>query len=121
MSAAWEPASDWRGWWHIQDGRTGPDGYVTAVSRSTDKLDIFTTGVDWRVYTAAWEPDRNWGGWWPINDATAQSPVWPVSRSPDKLDIFFVSPDGAIQTAAWEPGRAWGGPWTISAEWDLPE
>ncbi len=133
MSAAWEPAFGWRGWWHIQGGLTFVPsgartalqcGYVTAVSRSTDKLDIFTTGTDWRVYTAAWEPAFGWRGWWPINEARSRglSPVWPVSRSTDKLDIFFVGrDDGTIQTCAWEPGRTWGGPWVINELWDLRE
>jgi hypothetical protein len=90
---------------------------VTAVSRSTDKLDIFTTGTDWRVYTAAWDPSNGWGSWWAINNATSQSPVWPICRSTDKLDIFFVNPEGTIQTAAWEPGQSWNGPLTIKVGW----
>lgn len=133
MSAAWEPAFGWRGWWHIQGGmtivpggsRTALEcGYVTAVSRSPDKLDIFTTGLDGRVYTAAWEPAFGWRGWWPINEAKSRglSPVWPVSRSTDKLDIFFIGrDDGVIHTCAWEPGQTWGGPWAINDRWDLRE
>jgi hypothetical protein len=39
---------------------------VTAVSRSTDLLDVFVVGLDGRVYTAACAPDsRDWQGWWP--------------------------------------------------------
>jgi predicted acylesterase/phospholipase RssA len=132
MTAYWAAEIGWNGWFHVQGGltlvpqgsRTALEcGYVTAVSRSTDKLDIFTTGTDWRVYTAAWEPAFGWRGWWPINDARSRglSPVWPVSRSTDKLDIFFVNPDNMIQTCAWEPGRTWGGPWTINERWDLRE
>ncbi len=133
MTAYWAAEIGWNGWFHVQGGltlvpsgsRTALEcGYVTAVSRSTDKLDIFTTGLDWRVYTAAWEPAFGWRGWWPINEARSRglSPVWPVSRSTDKLDIFFIGrDDGMIQTCAWEPGRTWGGPWTINDRWDLRE
>ena len=45
-----------------------PGAPVTAVSRSTDKLDVFVVGTDGRVWTAAWEPGFTdwWHGWWPI-------------------------------------------------------
>ena len=68
QSAAWEPdfSDGWHGWWHINGGQAAPGAPVTAVSRSTDKLDIFVVGTDNRVYTAAWEPDFSdgWHGWW---------------------------------------------------------
>jgi hypothetical protein len=40
---------------------------VGAVSRNTDKLDIFATDTDGAVQTAAWEPDfgSDWHGWRP--------------------------------------------------------
>jgi hypothetical protein len=40
---------------------------VAAVSRNTDKLDIFATAANGVVQTAAWEPDfgADWHGWWP--------------------------------------------------------
>jgi hypothetical protein len=87
---------------------------VTAVSRSTDKLDIFVVGTDGHVYTAAWEPDfADWHGWFPIGDAVfpLRSPVHAVSRSTDKLDIFATDIDGAILTSAWQPGFTQWRPW----------
>jgi hypothetical protein len=38
---------------------------VTAVSRGTDKLDIFVVGTDGGVWTASWEPSftDGWRGW----------------------------------------------------------
>ena len=75
LSAAWEPAfSDgWHGWWHILGGRAQPGGPVTAVSRSSDKLDIFVIGTDNVTYTAAWEPafSDGWHGWWNLNGGRA--------------------------------------------------
>jgi hypothetical protein len=64
-------------------------GFVTAISRSTDKLDIFTVDKTKAVVTAAWNPANAWGGWWPATTSMAQSMVTPVSRSTDKLDIFL--------------------------------
>lgn len=70
LTAAWEPSftDGWRGWWHIKGGMAAAGAPVTAVSRSTDKLDIFVTGLDGRAYTAAWEPAFTdwWHGWWPL-------------------------------------------------------
>ena len=70
QTAAWEPGFTdwWHGWWELNGGRAAPGTPVTAVSRNTDKLDVFVVGTDGRVYTAAWEPGFTdwWHGWWPI-------------------------------------------------------
>ena len=72
MTAAWEPAFTdwWHGWWELNGGRAAPGAPVTAISRSTDKLDVFVVGNDGRVWTAAWEPSFPdwWHGWWPIGE-----------------------------------------------------
>ena len=69
-TAAWEPGfhDGWHGWWELAGGRAAPGAAVTAVSRSTNKLDVFVVGTDGRVWTAAWEPGflDGWHGWWPI-------------------------------------------------------
>ena len=121
VTAAWEPGftDGWHGWWQIRNGMAAPGAAVTAVSRSTDKLDIFVVGTDGRVYTAAWEPGftDGWHGWWPIGNVTFPpgSPVHSVVRSPDHLDIFATASNGVIVTAAWEPGftDGWHGWWQI--------
>jgi hypothetical protein len=122
MTAAWEPAftDGWHGWWKLNGGRAAPGAYVTAVSRSTDKLDVFVIGTDSRVYTAAWEPSFPdwWHGWWAIGDIRVPqgAPVHAVSRSTDKLDIFVTDERGVIMTAAWEPSFSdwWHGWWELN-------
>jgi len=119
LSAAWEPAfSDgWHGWWHILGGRAQPGGPVTAVSRSSDKLDIFVIGTDNVTYTAAWEPafSDGWHGWWNLNGGQAAhgSMITCVSRRQDFLDVFVIGRDGRPYTAAWSPGQVWGGWWPM--------
>ncbi|MXP65237.1 hypothetical protein E0493_17975 [Roseomonas sp. M0104] len=123
LSAAWEPAfaDGWHGWWHINGGLGAAGAAVTAVSRSTDKLDIFVVGTDGFIYTAAWEPAfaDGWHGWWRLNNgqAAARSPVVTVSRSTDKLDAFVTGLDGRAWTAAWEPAFPdwWHGWWAMGA------
>lgn len=121
MTAAWEPAftDGWHAWWQIRGGMAAPGAPVTAVSRSADKLDIFVTGTDCRVYTAAWEPGftDGWHGWWRIRDIVAapKAMVTCVSRSTDKLDVFVVDSARRTMTAAWEPAFSdgWHGWWHI--------
>jgi hypothetical protein len=122
QTAAWEPdfSDGWHGWWPLNGGRAAPGAPVTAVSRSTDKLDVFVTGTDGGVYTAAWEPDFTdwWHGWWRIGGLVAPQGAYvgAVSRSADKLDILATDANGAIQTAAWEPAftDGWHGWWALN-------
>ena len=120
-TAAWEPSFPdwWHGWWSIGDLRAPQGAPVHAVSRSTDKLDIFVTDMNGAILTAAWEPNFPdwWHGWWELNGGRAApgAPVTAVSRSADKLDVFVVGNDGRIWTAAWEPSFPdwWHGWWPI--------
>ena len=120
-TAAWEPSFPdwWHGWWPIGDIRVPQGASVHAVSRSTDKLDIFVTDVNGVILTAAWEPSftDGWHGWWELNGGRAApgAPVTVVARSTDKLDAFVVGNDGRVYTAAWEPSFPdwWHGWWPI--------
>jgi hypothetical protein len=121
-TAAWEPSFPdwWHGWWGLNGGAAAPGAHITAVSRNTDKLDVFVVGTDGGIYTAAWEPGFTdwWHGWWRIGVLIAPqgAQIGAVSRSADKLDIFVTDINGAIQTAAWEPGNAdgWHGWWPLN-------
>jgi hypothetical protein len=92
---------------------------VNAVSRSTDKLDVFVTDDQGVILTAAWDPGFTdwWHGWWQINGgrSVAGAPVHAVSRSADKLDAFTTGTDGRVYTAAWAaPVTPWGGWWALN-------
>lgn len=121
ITAAWEPAftDGWHGWWEIRGGRARPGAPVTAVSRNTNKLDVFVVGTDGGCWTAAWEPSFSdgWHGWWRIRDAKFPqgSYIGAVMRSADHLDVFGTHSNGNIITAAWEPAFAdgWHGWWHI--------
>ena len=44
MTSAWEPGfTQWSIWRQVANGAASPGAHVTAVSRSTDKLDIFVS------------------------------------------------------------------------------
>ena len=74
-TAAWEPdfTDWWHGWWRIGSVAAPQGAFVGAVSRSTDKLDIFVTDSNGVIQTAAWEPDftDGWHGWWELNGGRA--------------------------------------------------
>lgn len=92
---------------------------IAAAVRSSDHLDIVTTGGPSNVRTAAWEPafPDGWHGWaaLPAMPALPGGSVTAVSRSADHLDVFAAGSDGLIRTAAWEPAFAdgWHGWWPI--------
>ncbi|MFL6163643.1 MAG: hypothetical protein ACJ74U_15665 [Jatrophihabitantaceae bacterium] len=121
VSAAWQPdfADGWHRWWQINGGVGASGAPVHAVSRSTDKLDIFVIGTDRHTYTAAWQPDfaDGWHGWWSLLGGLAApgAHLTAVSRSADKLDVFVIGTDGGVYTAAWQPEFAdgWHGWWRI--------
>ena len=108
-TAFWEPTSTvgWSNWRAIGDVKVPNGAYITAVSRSADKVDLFVVDVNGKIRTAAWEPSFGWEwrGWWEINGgmATPGAPVMAVSRSKDKLDIFVVGTDQRVWSAAWAP------------------
>ncbi len=113
LTSAWEPGfRDWRPWRQVAGGVANPGAHVTAVSRSTDKLDIFvsthmlaTEEPNGYVRTAAWElGGGDWRGWWPVGNMNTVNgaPVSAISRSTDKIDIFvshvefFIDDDSQI-------------------------
>ncbi|MCH9646962.1 MAG: hypothetical protein K0U98_01920 [Deltaproteobacteria bacterium] len=108
----------WRGWWTVAKGRALPGTPIAAVSRSTDKLDVFMVGVDGKVWAAAWQPgDKSWRGWWPIGDLKVphRALLSVICKQEGHLDVFTRGFDGAAYTAAWEAGRdkKWRGWWRL--------
>jgi hypothetical protein len=100
--------------------RLPPRARIGAVSRSTDKLDIFVTDAAGAIQTAAWEPGFTdwWHGWWPLNGGRAApgAPIHACSRSADKLDAFVIGTDQRVYTAAWQPTFTdwWHGWWSLN-------
>jgi hypothetical protein len=124
MTAAWEPAfiDGWHGWWQLRTGRAAPGAPVSAVSRATDKLDVFVIGTNGGVYAAVQPRSTDgWQDWRRVGNAIAPSRalVSCTSRSRDKLDIFVTDSVGRTLTASWEPAftDGWHGWWHIRGGW----
>lgn len=110
----WTPLSP------ILGGQSSPDNPVSVACRNTNTVDVFTMGLDGRVWTAARGPHSNnqWVGWWPVGDQTfiLGTQVGAVSRAPDQLDIFVTGTDGGVYSAAWGQQTnygEWVGWWRI--------
>jgi hypothetical protein len=74
---------------------------VSAVSRSTDKWDIFVAGSDGQVWTAA----SGVGVWRPLPGIQVgnTTPVAAASPVTDQLNIFVVDAHGNLQASVWAP------------------
>jgi len=121
-TAAWQPSftDGWHGWWRVGGARFPAGGHINAVSRSSNKLDIFAIGNGGETLTAAWEPSfrDGWHGWWHIQGGRGRpgAPLHVASRSANKLDVFVTGTDGGTYTAAWEPAftDGWHGWWRLN-------
>jgi hypothetical protein len=129
FTAAWEPSfgSEWGSWRSLTQLSNSypiyatPGDLIGAVSRSTDKLDIFVGGLQFYldgvdqfeqpvgVQTTAWEPGfPDWTPWRSMaggGTAYFASPVTAVSRSTDLIDIFATDQDTTVQDRGMGTGR----------------
>lgn len=100
-TAAWDPTIDapgvYRGWWNLAGGNIGKAGQISAVARTSQRLDPFSVGANGRVYTAAWDQAVDGGngfrGWWLIGTLVAQqgARVTPVAMASNMIRIFAVA------------------------------
>ena len=117
-TAAWEANNPgWKGWWQVSGFEahdTRP--FVSAVSRDTDKLDLFSVGTNSGVYTIGWQPESGWAANWQrisTFQASDSAEIAVVSRQPGLMDIFAPDKNGNIFTAAWT-GTGWAGWWAVA-------
>src|SRR5271166_1406914 len=104
--AGWgNPSPVWQGWDTMTNHQAFSIGPVSAVSRSTDKFDIFVAGDDGQVWTAAYEPALGLRGWWPLPgiQVVENAPVAAASPVTDQLNIFVVDANGKLQASSWAP------------------
>ena len=98
----------WRPWFQIHpETRFAPTARITAVSRESDRLDLFVTGLDGAVWSSWWHDDgQSWRPWFPIHSETVfdqNHPVAAVARQSEHLDLFKVGFNGAVWSAWWAP------------------
>jgi len=83
---------------------------VTAISRTTDHLDLFVTDPHGVVETSYWQPGATWtawrgiGGFFPVG-----APVSAVAREPNRIDLFVTGNNGIVYTEGAVEGGEWSG------------
>jgi len=114
--AGWgNPSPVWQGWDTMTNHQAFSIGPVSAVSRSTGRVDLFTVIGNGHVYTTGTYLPPSDPGWTQIGDLVVgtDSYVSAVSRSTDKFDIFVAGDDGQVWTAAYEPALGLRGWWPL--------
>jgi hypothetical protein len=86
---------------------------VSAVARSSDRLDMFVSAEDGLVYTSWWRAAEGWSRgeaeWWePMGGSFPPGvPVAAISRSREDIDLYATQADGRITTSWWRAGDGW--------------
>jgi metallophosphoesterase (TIGR03767 family) len=86
---------------------------ITAVARSSDRIDVFAAAYDGRTMTNWWSATTGtWAGWSQIsggiaNGGGAGSPITAIHRSGTRIEAFTVGTNGRVYTAASEVGAPW--------------
>jgi hypothetical protein len=92
---------------HFQDLGGSHTSAPAAVSRSTNRIDLFTLGQNHGLWHDAWNGSE-WSGWEPHGGSPLTYDPVAVSWGTNRLDIFARGQDGAIWHIS-RNGASWGG------------
>lgn len=111
---SWQDGSNWDGIgnWRNRGGFFVPGSRISAVSRTSDRIDLFGVAYDGTVNTALWHHLEGWSHWRNIGGnflLGAGGGVTAIARDPDNLQLFIVGDDGIVYTAWWQQGHDWVG------------
>jgi lysophospholipase L1-like esterase len=95
------PASDWLS---LGAPSSGLATEPAVVSWGPDRLDVFATGEDGKIYGNAWAP--GWTGWISLGGGSFVGAPAAVSWAPNVLHVFARHKDGSLHFKAWD-GQQW--------------
>lgn len=80
------------------------------VQASSDKIDLFATALDGKVYRAT-KTSTGWGAWSAVSGVTSAGGLSasPVSPKSNTIDLFFTGTDYKVYRASWN-GSSWATP-----------
>lgn len=111
----WKGSVDgWDKHWEVIGGhQLLPGGYIAAVSRSSDHIDLFATGVDGSVYTSWWREGSTWSGtrgeWQNLGgDFLPGTSLSAMAPGPEQLELGAVDRFGFVRCTGWRRGQRWG-------------
>ena len=111
----WTKGPGWdEEWTSLGKSPLVPGGFITAVSRHEDQIDLFACGTDGKVYTS-WSIFRknlwsgNVRGWRCLEGGfKAGSQVSAVAREAEKLDLHVIGTGGLVYHLSWNSTDRWG-------------
>jgi metallophosphoesterase (TIGR03767 family) len=85
---------------------------ITAVTRATDRIDVFAVTPTGRTMTNWWNATTGWAGWYQVSGGFAStggagSPVTAVHRSAARVDAFTVGGDNRVWSTYWNSSIDW--------------
>src|SRR5438034_4455258 len=89
---------------------------ITALSRYSECLDLFTWWSDGCMYTCNWSPKDHWssikGKWKSLGGrGLAGANVAAVARRADHIDLFVCGGNGRVSTKWWAERSGWSERW----------
>ena len=108
----WNTENGWSAWFQIHPETVfdSENAHITAISRKSNQIDLFTTGLDGAVWSTFWTQEQGWNTWFQIHPQTGFSqhtPVTVISREPEQLDIFKIGFDGVLWSNFWNQANGW--------------
>ena len=106
----------WRAWFKVEPQTNFPNyAQLTAVSRSSDHIDLFVVDNNGVVWSSWWHGDgQGWRPWFKIHPKqkfAKVAKVTAVSRSSDHIDLFVMDENGVVWSSWWhDDGQGWR-PW----------
>lgn len=99
--------------WLSLNGAFPSGAPVAAVARKPSNLDVFSIGIDGKVYTT-WFFEGQQDGWGnagrplPIGgNFAAGSSIAAAARGPENIDVFVLDVDGRVHTCWWTAQDGW--------------
>jgi hypothetical protein len=98
--------SQWAGWKQVAPGLISSD--PAAISLAANRMEVFSRGIDDRMYWIRWDGSR-WTGWTPLGNEMFTSGPAVASWGPNRLDVFAFGANRAFWTNSWTGGAAFLG------------
>ncbi|WP_051807300.1 TIGR03767 family metallophosphoesterase [Actinoplanes subtropicus] len=112
-TSANEAGQAWTGWSEVPGGLIcRPGSTVTAISRSPDKIDLFTTAANGAIMSTWWNTAGGWPGYWfqvSGGTAAAGATVTAIARSANHIDVFVVGDGNVVWSNFWDGATGWYG------------
>ncbi|KAL8656401.1 MAG: hypothetical protein Q9226_002679 [Calogaya cf. arnoldii] len=103
-------ASNWQHSWDSLEGswtRPATARLPVAVSRASNRLDVFAIGLGDNVYRKTWDGDFWMDGWASLGNTTFSSSPAAVAQNEHRLDLFGLGDDSSVNHYASNDGDNW--------------